>query len=215
VALPFYGASDPELFSIERRAMDRPGRVLAELNQLLPEVGVVVDVGAGDGFTAEVLNSAGRRVLAVEPAAGMRRPGRVLGWIAGVAQALPLQDASADAAYSTWAYFFTGAGWDPSPGLAELHRVVRRGGSLLIVDNVGDDEFTALSGDASSVTASVEQWRAFGFDCRVVETVFEFETREDADRLLGLYFGDADYSHVPLSLSYNVGIFTSVSRGSM
>ncbi|HUR50352.1 MAG TPA: class I SAM-dependent methyltransferase [Acidimicrobiales bacterium] len=70
--IPFYGAQDRRLFDIERAAMDRPGRVIAALDELLPRHGVVLDVGAGDGFTAERLTTSERSVTALEPAAGMR-----------------------------------------------------------------------------------------------------------------------------------------------
>ena len=69
--IPFYGAEEPELFAIERLAMDRPGRVIAALDRLLPSEGLVLDVGAGDGFTASRLAA---NVVALEPAAGMRKP---------------------------------------------------------------------------------------------------------------------------------------------
>jgi hypothetical protein len=38
--IPFYGAEEPELFAIERLAMDRPGRVIAALDRLLPTEGL-------------------------------------------------------------------------------------------------------------------------------------------------------------------------------
>ncbi len=49
--IPFYGADDPDMFAIERRAMDRDGLVIAALDAALPG-GLVLDVGAGDGFSA-------------------------------------------------------------------------------------------------------------------------------------------------------------------
>ena len=50
----------------------------------------------------------------------------------GTAQALPLPDASVDVVHARWAYFF-GPGCEP--GLAELARVVRRGGTAFVIDN--------------------------------------------------------------------------------
>ena len=52
----------------------------------------------------------------------------------GTAQALPLPDASVDVVHARWAYFF-GPGCEP--GLRELDRVVRRGGTAFVVDNDG------------------------------------------------------------------------------
>ena len=49
--------------------------------------------------------------------------------LAGTAQALPLPDASVDVVHARWAYFF-GPGCEP--GLRELDRVVRRGGTAFV-----------------------------------------------------------------------------------
>ena len=92
--IPFYGATDPELFAIERTSMDRAGKVIRFLDETLPESGLALDVGAGDGFTAEALTTLSRTVVALEPAAGMIRAERPLYWCRGKAQALPFADAS-------------------------------------------------------------------------------------------------------------------------
>jgi SAM-dependent methyltransferase len=52
--------------------------------------------------------------------------------VQGVAQRLPLPDASADVTHARWAYFL-GPGCEP--GLPELDRVLRRGGTAFVVDN--------------------------------------------------------------------------------
>jgi len=209
--IPFYGAGDRRLFEIERAAMDRPGRVIAALDRVLP-AGLVLDVGAGDGFTAERLSSSDRRVVPLEPAGGMRRPGRPLWWLGGEAEHLPLRAGSVDAAYSTWAYFFSRK-WDPTPGLRELDRVVRLGGVIAIVDNLGDDEFTALAPDPAALTADPAFWQTEGFECAVIETTFEFDSPSDASELLTLYFGESTEHHERLSLTYRVGLFTRASSG--
>lgn len=69
--LPFYGSRHPELFAIERLAMDRPGQVSRALHLLLPRHGRLLDIGAGDGFIASELSSHGRKIVALEPNLGM------------------------------------------------------------------------------------------------------------------------------------------------
>jgi len=205
--IPFYGADDPAMFAIERAAMDRDGLVLRALEELLPH-GRVLDVGAGDGFTAERLG-AQRRVVALEPSAGMVGS-RPLAWVRGEAEHLPFADGSFDGAYATWAYFFS-RDWDPTPGIRQLDRVVRPGGPLVIVDNLGGDAFAAMA-DAD-ISADPDWWEASGFDMRTIETAFRFNDLQDARRLLGFFFGDRGVAAAAVEVPFCVGVFTRASRG--
>jgi SAM-dependent methyltransferase len=201
--IPFYGADDPDLFAIERSAMDRRGRVVACLDSVLPS-GVVLDIGAGDGFTACRLAGPRRTVVALEPAAGMVRADRPLPWVRGDAESLPFDDDSFDGAYATWAYFFPGF-VDVGPGLAEVRRVVRPGCPIVVVDNLGDDQFTALA--ERPISADVDFWAGEGFDVVRIDTAFEFESLADAQRLLGHFFGTRGVSGAERVVGYRVGAF--------
>lgn len=207
--IPFYGANQPEMFAIERSAMDRPGRVIQHLDARLP-TGRVIDVGAGDGFTAERLTSADRRIVPVEPAKGMIRRDRSLAWVRADAEQLPFRDGSCAGAYSTWAYFFTRK-WDPTRGIAELHRVVEPGGPLVVVDNAGDDEFCALA--ATDITADIAFWESRGWATTIIDTEFGFEDIDDARTLLGFFFGDRGRRAAKLRIGYRVAAFEGMSRG--
>ncbi|MEA2009071.1 MAG: methyltransferase domain-containing protein, partial [Actinomycetota bacterium] len=125
------------------------------------------------------------------------------------AEALPFRSGSFDGAYATWAYFFS-RGFDPSPGIGELHRTVRSGGPLVIAENLGGDEFCALA--ASDITADPTFWTRQGFSLEIIETEFSFDTPEDALRLLTFYFGDVGPTP-PTRLTYRVGLFVRESRG--
>ena len=206
--IPFYGADEPELFGIERTAMDRDGLVIATLDGLLP-AGRVLDVGAGDGFTAERLN-AGRAVVALDPSAGMLARADLPQRVQGEAERLPFANSSFDGAYATWAYFFS-RDWDPTPGIAELDRVVRPGGPLAIVDNLGGDAFAALT-DAD-ISADSGFWEAQGFVCEVIETAFRFDDLAEAERLLGFFFEERGMRDAALEVPFRVGLFHRPSRG--
>lgn len=206
--ISFYGVDHPDLFAIERAAMDRPGLVIDRLDVLLP-TGNVLDIGAGNGFTASRLARPDRKIIAVEPARRMIDLAVAPTWVQADAEVLPFGDGAVDAAYATWAYFFSRFG-DPEPGLRELHRTVNAGGPLVIVENLGGDDFCALA--PSDITGDVAFWARQGFSLEVIETEFSFETREEALRLLTFYFGNVG-PDPPIRLSYRVGLFVAESCG--
>ena len=99
----------------------------------------VLDLGCGTGFHLPRFAATARRVTGVEPhpdllAIARRRVRRIpqVQTLQGTAQRIPLPDSSVDVAHARWAYFF-GPGCEP--GLAELARVVRRGGTAFVIDN--------------------------------------------------------------------------------
>jgi len=101
----------------------------------------VLDLGCGTGFHLPAFAEDARTVTGVEPhpdlaALAARRTRRFdhVTVLPGTAQAIPLPDAAVDVVHVRWAYFF-GPGCEP--GLAELDRVVRRGGTALVIDNDG------------------------------------------------------------------------------
>ena len=110
---------------------------LVEVAQLAPGR-VVVDVGAGTGKLTRLLVPTGARVIAVEPVAEMRAkltettPGVEL--LDGVAEALPLEDASVDALTVAQAFHW----FDYDAALPELHRVLRPDGPLVLIWNSRD-----------------------------------------------------------------------------
>ncbi len=99
----------------------------------------VLDLGCGSGFHLPRFAATAARVYGVEPhpallrlAARRTRSLANVTLLHGTAQAVPLPDASVDVAHARWAYFF-GPGCEP--GLRELSRVVRRGGTAFVIDN--------------------------------------------------------------------------------
>ncbi|MQY05990.1 class I SAM-dependent methyltransferase [Actinomadura macrotermitis] len=132
--------NSPQVYEIENRAVDPDGAIEAALRRLRPWAGAtVLDLGCGTGFHLPMFAREAARVVGVEPharlAAAARARVRDLPNVTvrvGTAQALPLPDASVDVVHARWAYFF-GPGCEP--GLAELDRVVRRGGAVFVIDN--------------------------------------------------------------------------------
>jgi ArsR family transcriptional regulator len=112
------------------------------LQRLLPRGLRVLDLGTGTGTLAQELAAAGCDVIAVDhsprmldaareklAAAGAER----VELRAGDASALPLADAEVDAAFAHMVLQYLAA---PAEAIAEMARVVRPGGSVVIVDFV-------------------------------------------------------------------------------
>lgn len=130
----------PATYELENQAVDRDGAIESAMASIADWAGRdVLDLGCGSGFHLPRFASSARWVYGVEPHPGLLRLAvrrtRALANVtlrSGTAQALPLPDASVDLAHARWAYFF-GPGCEP--GLRELARVVRRGGTAFVIDN--------------------------------------------------------------------------------
>lgn len=102
---------------------------------------VVLDLAAGTGKLTRLLVDRFPRVIAVEPLPGMRgvleRVVPAAESLAGTAEAIPLGDASVDAAFVAEAFHW----FDPEAAAAELARVLRPGGVLRLLFNVWKGPF--------------------------------------------------------------------------
>jgi SAM-dependent methyltransferase len=126
----------------------------------------VLDIGSGPGLLAGEIAEAvgpGGAVIGVDPsesmlqiAAGRRPPAGAapLDFRTGDACALPLPDASVDAAVSTQVYEYVD---DMPAALAEARRVLRPGGRLLVLDTDWDS-IVWHSGDEERMRRVLAAW---------------------------------------------------------
>ena len=132
-----------EGFAAGARAYERarpayPRAAVAWLLERLARGARVVDLGAGTGKLTALLVGRVGEVVAVEPVAQMRArladalPSVPI--VAGIAEAIPFADASFDAIVCAQAFHW----FDAEPALAEIHRVLRPGGLLMLVWNARD-----------------------------------------------------------------------------
>lgn len=117
----------------------------------------VVELGAGTGKFTELIIPTGARIVAVEPVSAMRqaleRNCPTITVLDGVAEEIPLADASADAVVAAQAFHW----FEADRALHEIHRVLRSDGALGVIWNVRDEAsdwsehltaiFDRLSGD--------------------------------------------------------------------
>lgn len=135
----------PDRYEIENAGADPESVIEAAMRSLHDWAGqALLDIGCGTGYHLPRFARDAARVVGVEPHPPLvaRARGRVrqldpalrerIVVRTGTAQALPVRDASVDVAHARWSYFF---GPGSEPGLAELSRVMRRGGTAFVIDN--------------------------------------------------------------------------------
>ncbi|MDX6240565.1 MAG: hypothetical protein QOG10_5385, partial [Kribbellaceae bacterium] len=98
-------------------------------------------------------------------------------------------DASVDVMHARWAYFF-GPGCEP--GLAELDRVMRRGGTAFVIDNdAGRSTFGGWFAAAYPMIKAPEIerfWTARGWQRTQLDMGWRFERREDFEAVVRIEF---------------------------
>jgi SAM-dependent methyltransferase len=211
----------PELYELENRAADPHGRILAVMQELGDWTGrTVLDVGCGTGFHLPLWAERAAQVVGVEPHPPLvslaKRRAKRLGNVTvlkGMAEALPLPDASVDVVHARWAYFF---GPGSEPGLRELDRVVRRGGTAFVIDN---DPTRSTFGawfrrgypevDASAVERF---WSQHGWRRRKVDMGWAFTSREALEAVVRIELPpaaaeEALASHTGTEVDYAVNLW--------
>ncbi|CRK54228.1 SAM dependent methyltransferase [Rhodococcus sp. RD6.2] len=207
----------PQIYEVENRAQDVDGAVFAVLREVAAWADRdVVDVGCGSGYHLPEFAREARSVIGVEPHPPLvaQARERTAGSLAvrvleGTAEHLPLPDRSADVVHARTAYFF---GPGCGPGITEAMRVLRPGGTLVVVDldaTVGGYGQWMRADLPHYDPAVVESFfAAQGFDITRVVTRWEFEDRQSLRAVLGIEFSERvaerAFGQVP-GLSFDVG----------
>jgi SAM-dependent methyltransferase len=139
---------------------------LTVLERLVPVSGRdVVDIGCGGGVLVRALTARGARVIGVEIsesqlAAAIRDDdGNGARYVVGVAQRLPLEDASVDVVVFMRALHHVPPG-DMVGALGEARRVLRPGGVVYIAEPLAEGDFfelTSLVEDEREVRAAAQR----------------------------------------------------------
>ena len=214
---------DPALYEIENRALDPRGLVLDAMRELAPWAGrTLLDLGCGSGFWLPGYAREAAEVIGVEPDPALLPPARARDRrarvLAGSAEHIPLPDASVDVVHARFAYFFPPG---CEPGMAEVLRVLRPGGTLIMVDNdQRAGQFAELLGrlpwaQAQAGGSRTDAWWAErGAERTEVMSEWRFDSRPDFEAVLRLEFpadiADPWLAAHPgaLGLSYGYLLFT-------
>ena len=211
----------PELYELENRAADPHGLIPAAMREIGDWSGrTLLDIGCGTGFHLPLWAGSAERVVGVEPhppmvALARRRTKRLTNVtvLEGMAEALPVPDASVDVVHARWAYFF-GPGCEP--GLRELDRVVRRGGTAFVIDNDGTRSTFGRwfgRGVPEVDPDAVERfWSTHGWQRRQIDMGWAFETRADFEAVVRIELPpetaeEALASHIGTEVDYAVNLW--------
>jgi SAM-dependent methyltransferase len=212
----------PTVYEVENRAVDPDGVIEPAMRAIRDWAGAtVLDIGCGTGFHLPMFAATASRVIGVEPHGALaetaQRRTRALPNVEvrqGTAQRLPVPDASIDVMHARWAYFF-GPGCEP--GLAELDRVMRRGGTAFVIDN--DGSRSTFGRWFSTAYPMIEPpvverfWTARGWHRTRLDMGWRFESRADFEAVVRIEFTPADAeriiaSHPGAEVDYAINLWS-------
>jgi len=191
--------NDPDVYEIENRGVDPDGLIEATMAGIHDWSGQrVLDVGCGSGFHLPRFARSAASVVGVEPYEPLATLARQriamlsltsASVVDGAAQELPLPDGSIDVAQARWAYFF-GPGCEP--GLAELARVLRPGGTAFVIDN--DATRSTFGGWFRRAMPTYDPigverfWARQGWSRERIDMGWSFESRADFESVVRIEF---------------------------
>jgi ubiquinone/menaquinone biosynthesis C-methylase UbiE len=186
-------------------AEDVDGKLGPALNDVHPLRGAnVVDVGAGTGrITRLLLEHGANHVIVTEVESAMlERARRSLDQFAdrvrfelADARHLPVASSEVDLAIAGWVFghfrYWMPDDWRATVGAAldELDRVVRPGGSIIVIETLGTGTEQPAAPNPS--LAEYYGWLESdqGFERRTIRTNYAFDSVDEAARITGFFFG--------------------------
>ena len=183
---------------------DYQGNILKSLNQIQPLAGLdVVELGAGTGRLTCMLAPIVKTLTAFDASQHMLdiataklQQMELTNWKIAVADNcnLPLDDHIADLSIAGWSLGHT-LGWFPDiwqqkidQALAEMRRVLRVGGTAIILETLGTGFKTPTPPEP--LTPYYDYLAELGFSYTWIRTDYRFESLAEAENLARFFFGD-------------------------
>jgi ubiquinone/menaquinone biosynthesis C-methylase UbiE len=166
----------------------------------------VIEWGAGTGRVSEFIAPHARSLMACDLHAHMLTAARSklarcpdLRWQTVVTEhrRMPLPDGCADIALAGWTlgYFnsrFYGEGWQTAlqQALCEMQRVLRPGGTIIIIDTLGTGSTEPTAPHEGLVAYYRLLQEDLGFQSTWIRTDYKFDSLEQAAATISFFFGD-------------------------
>lgn len=200
-------ANKAELYDRMVSREDYRGNILAALMEIRPLHDLeVIEFGAGTGRLTRMMLPLVKHVRAYDAAPAMLDAAAKSLEITGMTnytlavgdnRDLPAEDTSADVAIAGWSFGHS-VGWYPetwreeiAKALAEMNRVLRPGGTAIILETMGTGSRQPAPPHAglAAYYAWLENQRGFAY--RWIRTDYQFASVQEADELTRFFFGDA------------------------
>lgn len=164
----------------------------------------ILDLGAGSGRLTRVLAPKAKSILAIDASEAMLRvtanklqAAGLRNWATRVAdhRNLPVLDNSCDLIVSGWSICYLGNSDNPDwkedihQVMAEIKRVLRPGGSIIIFENFGTG--STVPDPPGFLRAYFDLLeKDYGMSHTWIRTDYQFDSLEEAERLSRFFFGD-------------------------
>jgi len=164
----------------------------------------VIELGSGTGRLARMLAPVSRSVLALDASPKMLEVAaeklgeaglRNWGVAAADHRALPIADRAADVAISGWSIVYlvvwNESAWESelAKGLDEMRRILRPGGSIVILETLGTGHESPHPPD--NLVEYFSYLEQQGFEHAWIRTDYRFDSMEEAEDIVGFFYGEA------------------------
>jgi ubiquinone/menaquinone biosynthesis C-methylase UbiE len=192
-----------EMYETMVQYEDYEHNLLPTINNIRPIAGLdILDTGAGTGRVTELMAPHAKSIRAFDLAHNMLRVAHhklresdFKDWCTAVAdhRHIPIADNTVDLVISAWSVCMLVVNYKETwqaqvaQTLDEMYRVLRPGGTIIIIETQGTGYETPTQGD--HMKTYCDYLEDNGFDATWIRTDFKFESEAQAKQYIGFFFG--------------------------